>query len=42
MKKLFMFLILGIAKKFQSARKETSPNFQSRRKWRCPLDELEK
>lgn len=33
---------LGIAKKFPSARKEKSPNYQSRRKWRCPLDELEK
>lgn len=33
---------LGIAKKFTSARKEDSPNFQSRRKWRCPLDKLEK
>lgn len=33
---------LGITKKYPSARKEESPNFQSRRKWRCPLDELEK
>lgn len=33
---------LGIAKKFPSARKEDSPNYQSRRKWRCPLNELEK
>lgn len=33
---------LGIAKKFPSARKEDSPNYQSRRKWRCPLDNIER
>jgi len=32
---------LGITKKFPSARKEDSPNYQSRRKWSCPLDALE-
>lgn len=32
---------LGITKKFSSARSKYSPNYQSRRKWRCPLDELE-
>ncbi len=30
---------LGIAKKFPSAREESSPNYQSRRKWRCPITE---
>lgn len=33
---------LGITKKFPSAREKDSPNYQSRRKWRCPLDKLEK
>lgn len=33
---------LGIAKKFPSARKPCSKNFLSRRKWKCPLDEVEK
>lgn len=33
---------LGIAIKFPSARKEESPNYQSRRKWRCPLDNIER
>jgi len=33
---------LGITKKYPSAREKDSPNYQSRRKWRCPLDELEK
>ena len=33
---------LGITKKFPSAREKISPNYQSRRKWRCPLSELEK
>ena len=28
---------LGIAKKYPSARKKTSPNYQSRRRWRCPI-----
>jgi hypothetical protein len=28
---------LGIAKKFPSAREVDSPNYQSRRKWRCPI-----
>lgn len=33
---------LGIARKFPSARKLCSRNFLSRRKWKCPLDRLEK
>lgn len=33
---------LGITKKFPSAREKTSPNYQSRRKWKCPLSEEEK
>lgn len=33
---------LGIALKFPSARLKDSPNYQSRRKWRCPIDEIEK
>lgn len=33
---------LGIAKKFPSARKKTSPNYQSRRKWKCPIRSIEK
>ena len=33
---------LGIAKKFPSARKPCSPNYLSRRKWRCPIDKIEK
>lgn len=33
---------LGIAKKFPSARKEDSPNYQSRRKWKCPIRSIEK
>jgi len=33
---------LGIAKKFPSARLPCSPNYLSRRKWRCPIDEVEK
>jgi len=33
---------LGIAKKFPSARLPCSKNFLSRRKWKCPLDEVEK
>lgn len=32
----------GIAKKFPSARKEDSPNYQSRRKWKCPIRSIEK
>jgi hypothetical protein len=28
---------LGIAKKYPSARKVESPNYQSRRKWKCPV-----
>jgi len=32
---------LGIAKKYPSARKETSPNYQSRRKWKCKLRGIE-
>ena len=31
---------LGISKKYPSARKENSPNYQSRRKWKCPIDEV--
>lgn len=31
---------LGIAKKFPSAREKDSPNYQSRRKWKCPIDEV--
>ena len=31
---------LGIAKKFPSARKEDSPNYQSRRKWKCKLEDI--
>jgi hypothetical protein len=33
---------LGIAEKFPSARKKDSPNYQSRRKWRCPLADIER
>lgn len=33
---------LGIAKKFPSAREPCSANFLSRRKWKCPIDEVEK
>jgi hypothetical protein len=33
---------LGITKKYPSARKTCSPNYQSRRKWKCPLNRLEK
>jgi hypothetical protein len=33
---------LGITKKYPSARLKESPNYQSRRKWKCPLDKLEK
>ena len=33
---------LGIAKKFPSARLHCSKNYLSRRKWRCPIDKLEK
>lgn len=33
---------LGIAKKFPSARLPCSKNYLSRRKWRCPLDKIEK
>lgn len=33
---------LGIAKKFPSARKVDSPNYQSRRKWKCPIRSIEK
>lgn len=32
---------LGIAKKYPSARKKTSANYQSRRKWRCPIASIE-
>jgi hypothetical protein len=33
---------LGIAKKFPSARDKCSPNYLSRRKWRCPLEGVER
>ena len=33
---------LGIAKKYPSARKKCSPNYLSRRKWRCPIADIEK
>lgn len=33
---------LGITKKFPSAREKDSPNYQSRRKWRCPIKNIEK
>lgn len=33
---------LGIAKKFTSARKPCSPNYQSRRKWKCKIEDIEK
>lgn len=33
---------LGIAKKYPSARKKDSPNYLSRRKWRCPIDAIER
>ena len=32
---------LGIAKKYPSARKKDSPNYLSRRKWKCPLSSIE-
>ena len=33
---------LGIANKFPSAREPCSPNYLSRRKWRCKVDKIEK
>lgn len=33
---------LGIAKKFPSAREKDSPNYLSRRKWRCPINKIER
>ena len=33
---------LGISKKFPSARKPCSKNYLSRRKWRCPIDNIER
>lgn len=33
---------LGIAKKYPSARLTCSKNYLSRRKWRCPIDKIEK
>lgn len=33
---------LGIAMKFPSARKEDSPNYLSRRKWKCKIDGIER
>lgn len=33
---------LGIAKKYPSARKPCSPNYLSRRKWKCPIRSIEK
>lgn len=32
----------GITKKYPSARKPCSPNYLSRRKWRCPIRDIEK
>jgi len=32
----------GIAKKFASARDKCSPNYLSRRKWKCPIRSIEK
>jgi hypothetical protein len=32
----------GIANKFPSARKKESPNYQSRRKWKCKIEDIEK
>lgn len=32
---------LGIAKKYPSARKKCSRNYQSRRKWKCPIRSIE-
>ena len=33
---------LGIAKKFPNARFPCSKNYLSRRKWRCPIADIEK
>jgi len=33
---------LGIAKKFPTARLPCSKNYLSRRKWKCPVDEVER
>jgi hypothetical protein len=33
---------LGIAKKFPSARLPCSKNYLSRRKWKCPISEVER
>lgn len=33
---------LGISKKFPKARLKTSPNYQSRRKWKCKVEGIEK
>lgn len=33
---------LGIAEKFPSARDPCSPNYLSRRKWRCPIADIER
>ena len=33
---------LGIAKKYLSARKKDSPNYLSRRKWKCPIRRIER
>lgn len=40
--KSYCDMSLGISKKFTSARLKTSPNFQSRRKWKCPISEVKK
>jgi len=32
---------LGITKKYPAARLKESPNYQSRRKWRCPINKIE-
>lgn len=33
---------LGIAKQFPSARRKDSPNYQSRRKWKCKIEDIER
>jgi len=33
---------LGIAEKYPNARKPCSPNYLSRRKWKCPVNSIEK
>lgn len=33
---------LGISKKFSSARQPCSPNYLSRRRWKCKIEDIEK